>query len=375
MIVFMQPGTLEDSDEVRAVKNRAISIGLKPEVRETQGEHYAIVEIYMIDGESVHTAAVADHVFEMSGVAKIIRVTPPQVSLFHGGTHARELRLSPSIVVGNGTPCQVVLGPCTVDEHIDTVVMSLVEHGIKMIRGGCWKPRSNAGSFPGHGERGLRWLLAAAKKYGVEVVFTEVMESNHIDVVRRVKKETGFTGTVVLWVGARTQNTILLEALGAQRESPVMLKNSANAVGVDDLYNRASWVLSGPKVWEKDGSLDRGASLAPGNDRLMLCLRGIEKRDKGADHRFDQNVDWIRTLRRAKVWTPICVDPSHSAGRRDLVFDHLAFALQYQPHLIMIEGGYLEANMGLCDQAQMLPIGDIPRILEMVRVHNETRTK
>lgn len=380
MIVQMQTGIFTDSTEVQAVVERAKAYGLRPEVRSVSGEHFYMTEVMLKDGPKVRTCVVPQHVFEsMPGVNIARRVTPPRLSLaYTGDGHAHSVQLGASTIVGNGLPCALVMGPCTVDRYIFDIARELAQLGVKRMRGGAWKPRSNPYAFPGYGEQGLRWLLEAAGTHGMETVFTEVMETSHLEVVQRVQAEVGFTGTIVLWVGARTDNQILLRTLGIQRRYPVMIKHTLNARGVQDLMNRGEWVLAGPCAWRDDGTLDEERSLEPGNDQLILCLRGVEKTDPRAPHRFDPNWFWADTLRHERVWTPVGMDPSHPAGttENDLVFRFTADALRYRPHLIMVEGGYPAKGFsgddfrGFCDVAQSVPLERTHEILGMVAEHN-----
>ena len=224
----------------------------------------------------------------------------------------------------------------------------------------------------------LRWLLEAAGTHGMETVFTEVMETSHLEVVQRVQAEVGYDGTIVLWVGARTDNQILLRALGMQRKYPVMIKHALNARGVQDLMNRGEWVLAGPCAWHDDGTLDGEHSLQSGNDQLLLCLRGVEKTDPRSPHRFDPNWFWADTLRHERVWAPVCMDSSHAAGtiEGDLVFRFTADCLRYRPNLVMVECGYPtngfkgDGFRGLCDVAQSVPLEQVPNLVAMVDDHN-----
>lgn len=384
MIIQMQTNIVQDDPRVGAVVEKAKSYKVQPEVRGELGARYGVVEIHLKDGEKTKTSSLSEHIFsQMPGVAAVHRVTPPKITLAANGTaDAKHVKLGPNNVVGAGLPSRVVAGPCTVDQHVIGVIEKLAELGITMVRGGCWKPRSQPYSFPGHGEQGVRWLLKAAKEYRMEAVFIEVIESAHIAVVSRVKAEVGYAGTVVLWVGARTQNSILLTELGKQHEFPVMLKNSISATGVQNLFERAEWVLAGSNYWNNDGTLSVKRSMLPGNDNLILCLRGTEKTDPLSPYRFQPNHGWAETL-RTRSWAPIAIDPSHSAGTmaNDLVLKNLAMALQYDIDLVMVEGGY-PANgfgedgfRGLCDVEQSIPLERMGEVIAMVERHNRAFNK
>lgn len=382
MIIQMHAGIRKEDPRVTEAMNKARAYGLKPKVSMVEGSHYEVVEIYLKDG-SMQTSALSDHLFSaLPGVETIRRVVPPKVTLFKNGDRDGKHFALGSTTIGAKLPCRLVAGPCTVDTNITEIAQKLKHLGITMIRGGCWKPRSRPYSMPGYGENAVRWLLEAARNAGMEAVFTEVMESEQIATVRRIQRETGYQGTIVLWVGARTENSLLLAALGKQYDFPVMLKNGLCAKGVGNLFERAEWVLAGPMRWNRDGSLDANASMEAGNDKVILCLRGTEKTDPQSAYRFHPNHDWAETL-RANSWAPIAIDPSHSAGtmKDDLVLKNLRAALQHDIDLIMLEGGYPASGFGtngfrgLCDNEQSVPFERFPEVLAMIDEHNRTFNK
>lgn len=207
----------------------------------------------------------------------------------------------------------------------------------------------------------------------MEAVFTEVMESRHVEAVSRIKKEVGYKGTVVLWVGARTENTILLSALGAQSEFPVMLKNSVWAEDVKNLTDKAQWVLAG---WNQD----RKPSILhgfPGNNKIIFCLRGTKRGAHSSHYRYDPNHHWANDLRDT-CDAPIAIDPSHSAGtmKKDLVLINCRKALIERPNILMVETGYPEKGFGNkgfrghCDVDQCVSQERFPEVVNMVEEHN-----
>lgn len=304
------------------------------------------------------------------GANAVQQVSP--VGLAHSeDVHYRHIEIG-GVQIGTGLPCQLIGGPCTVDNKIGDVAINLKKLGVNMIRGGCWKPRSNPCSFPGFGEKGVRWLLEAARDNDMGAVFLEVMESEHINIVRTIRDEVGYTGRIVLWVGARTQNTILLRKLGEQKEFAVMLKNGLDDTGIDDLVARAEWVLARQSVWDDEGQLVTNKSLTPGNDQVILCLRGTRKTDRHSKWRFTPNHCWAETIHQE--WgAPVAIDPSHSAGNEQLVLYNVQEALKYKPALLMVEGGYSENGYkGLCDMSQSLSIKNMQAVIEMIANHNKS---
>ena len=311
----------------------------------------------------------------MSGVDNVRRVTPSKVSLASNGSSAHRISLG-SIEIGQGLPCQLISGPCTVDEHIDGLVGSLVEdHGIKLIRGGCWKPRSSPHSFPGYGKEAVKWFLTAAKKYKVEAVFTEVMDETHLNDVIEICDEVGYEGVVVLWVGARTQNINLLFKLGRQTRFPVMLKNGLTG-SFDDWITRAEFVVAGETHFGNGGELIAERSLSQGNDQIVLCSRGVQEEGTSGVYRFAPNHHWIHVAKK-RCWAPVGVDPSHSAGTTedDLVLFNLAAAMIYHPDFALVETYYDESSghTPLCDAQQAVPLAEIHKFQSLIKAHNNTQ--
>lgn len=373
MIVRMEVGIDPNSQLVTDVVAKAQQYGLRPDVRLEKGTHYPLTEIYLLDGERVRSCTVSDHIFRLPGVDTVERVTPSMVTLACNGVRdAHHIQLGQSIKIGYGLPCQPIIGPCTVYPDIKWTVRELAQMGIKAIRGGCWKPRSSAYSFRGFGRKALCWLLEAAGDNGMEIVWTEALESKHIDEIRRVKKEVGYTGEIGIWIGARSAgNQELHVELGKQHEFPVIIKNGIYERMVRQLFTRVEFVLAGPMHWREDGTLDEERSLPRGNNRIGICVRGTESLDPDSPFRFAPNHSLITTVHE-KSWAPVGVDPSHSAGtmRNDLVLKNLAAALAYGPDFAIIEAGYPDDCHGRCDAEQNIPLGRVPEVLEMIAQHN-----
>lgn len=372
MIVQMKPGIKADDSRTFMVAQAANDLGVKAQIKSTGGKDTSVVEVYLID-DNVKACTLTEHGFrQMPGVDHVIRVTPSTVSLsVNGSVSAHHIKLG-SATVGNDLPCQLVAGPCTVDNRIDQIVDELVNvHGIKMIRGGCWKPRSNAESFPGFGKKGVRWLLKAADKHKVEVVFIEVIDETHIQDIAQIRNDVGFEGKIVLWVGARTENQILFRRLGRQKEFPVMLKNPIRAKTVAEWMKRAEFVVTGERHFDDKGILIPDRSLEQGNEEIMMCSRGVEQDDEESPYRFSPRHEWIATVRN-RYWTTVGVDPSHSAGtmQNDLVFTNLEAALIQKPAFVLLET-YLTDLSGMCDAQQAVPHNRLPEVQEMIAKHNQ----
>src|SRR4029077_15594220 len=160
--------------------------------------------------------------------------------------------------------------------------------GATLFRGGAYKPRTSPYAFQGLGQEGLRMLAEAKAETGMPIV-TELMDVRDIDAVLEVAD--------VVQVGARNmQNYTLLSELG-RAGTPVLLKRGLSAT-LEELLMAAEYILK------------------EGNEKVMLCERGIRTFETA--YRFTLDLMAVPVLRQLSH-LPVVVDPSHAAGRRDLV--------------------------------------------------------
>src|SRR6185503_11332818 len=160
--------------------------------------------------------------------------------------------------------------------------------GGKFLRGGAFKPRSSPYSFQGHGEEGLRMLRAGADQHGLKLI-SEVMDASQIALMDKYVD--------VYQLGARNmQNYTLLREMGKVRK-PVLLKRGISAT-------LEEWLLSAEYL------------LAGGNTQVILCERGIRTFETYTRNTFD--ISAIPVVKKLSH-LPIVADPSHGAGRRDMV--------------------------------------------------------
>ena len=211
------------------------------------------------------------------------------------------------VLIG-GPELVMIAGPCAV-ESIDQVMKSakaVKESGGKLLRGGCFKPRTSPYSFQGLGWEGLDMLAEAGRVYGLPIV-TEVPAPEHVE--RMVEK------TDVLQIGARNmQNFALLTEVG-RANRPVLLKRGMSA-SIDEFLQAAEYILAG------------------GNQRVILCERGIRTFETSSRNTLD--VTAVPVLRR-RSHLPVMVDPSHAAGDRELVAPLAMASAAIGAHGLMVE--------------------------------------
>jgi 3-deoxy-7-phosphoheptulonate synthase/chorismate mutase len=184
----------------------------------------------------------------------------------------------------------LIAGPCAVEDEaqIELCARMCVEVGVKLLRGGAFKPRSSPYSFQGLGERGLELLHAAARRHGL-VTVTEVTDTRQVELVLRYAD--------VLQIGARNMHNVeLLREVGRCR-APVLLKRGLAAT-LEELLLSAEYIVR------------------EGNDRVILCERGIRTFETATRNTLD--IAAVPLLRQ-KSFLPVVVDVSHAAGRKDIL--------------------------------------------------------
>jgi len=184
----------------------------------------------------------------------------------------------------------MMAGPCSVesrDQLLETA-QAVKEAGAHVLRGGVFKPRTSPYSFQGLREKGLRLLAEVREETGLSVI-TEVMDPQQVPLVT--------TYADILQIGARNmQNYTLLHAVGkAQR--PVLLKRGMMST-IEELLMAAEYILT------------------HGNDRVMLCERGIRTFEKYTRNTLD--ISAVPLLKQLSH-LPVIVDPSHGTGKWELV--------------------------------------------------------
>jgi len=217
----------------------------------------------------------------------------------------------------------VLAGPCAVEsaDQIDEAASIVAEAGCAVLRGGAFKPRTSPYAFQGLGEEGARLLFAAAERRGLATV-TEVLDAADLAALGPAS---------LLQVGARNmQNFALLQRLAGLRR-PVLLKRGPGATV-------AEWLLAAEYL------------LAGGNDQVVLCERGIRTFETSTRNTLD-----LSAVALAKAWThlPVIVDPSHAAGRPELILPLSLAAAAAGADGILVEM-HPHPEDALCDGAQAL---------------------
>lgn len=227
------------------------------------------------------------HIGQMPGVKDVLAITQ-KFKVTSRAFRPEDTTFTVGDVVIGGNQLAVIAGPCSIEsrEQLLETAHAAKEAGATFLRGGAYKPRTSPYSFQGLGEEGLKLLAEAREATGLPVV-TEVMSPTKVALIAVYAD--------VLQIGARNmQNFDLLNAVG-QAHKPVLLKRGMSAT-IEDLLMAAEYIL------------------AHGNNRVMLCERGI----RTFDNKYTRNTFDVNAIPLLKELThlPIIADPSHAVGVR-----------------------------------------------------------
>jgi 3-deoxy-7-phosphoheptulonate synthase len=326
MIVMKESAT---ADQVEAVVRQVEQVGAKAHV--SRGELHTVIGAI---GDRDHVANLALDGFP--GVDHVVPITRPyklaslqfkreEYSVFDIG--GRKI---------GGTAFMTIAGPCTIEsrDQMLTAAAAVHEAGAQLLRGGAYKPRTSPYSFQGLGEGGLRLLAEARDETGMPVV-TELMDVRDLEPVLEVAD--------VIQVGARNmQNFTLLTEIG-RAGRPVILKRGLSAT-IDELLMAAEYVLK------------------EGNETVILCERGIRTFETA--YRFTLDLMAVPVLKQ-HTHLPVIVDPSHAAGRRDLVLPMSLAAAAAGADGIIVEV-HPEPEHAICDGPQQLRTAEFADYLRRV---------
>lgn len=276
------------------------------------------------------------HLESLPGVEKVMRVVKPYKLV------SKETKKEPTIISINGvkigsSKLTIIAGPCAVESYdqMDKVAKALSSMGVKFLRGGAFKPRTDPYAFQGLGNEGLDILRRVADKYKMAVV-TEILDIRDLDMI--LKKSD------VLQIGARNmQNFQLLKEVGACKK-PVLLKRGMNAT-IEEFLLAAEYILSN------------------GNPNVILCERGIRTFEKET-----RNTLTLATIPLVKELShlPIIVDPSHGLGKKSLIEPMTKAAIACGADGFMIEV-HPNPEKALSDAQQQFTPAEFKKILENLK--------
>ena len=333
MIVVMN-GTANQED-IEKIVDKLKSMGLDLDI--SKGEKRSILGII---GDTSILESFPFYAY--AGVEKVLRVLKPfKLASREFKDKSTTIKLK-GITIG-GKELAIIAGPCAIEneEQIFTIAGELSKRGVKILRGGAFKPRTSPYSFQGLGEEGLKLMSRAAREFGLSII-TEVMSVEQVDLVAEYAD--------ILQVGARNmQNFMLLKELGRIKK-PVMLKRGMSAT-LEELLLSAEHILSN------------------GNRQVILCERGIRTFETYTRNTLDLSA--IPSLKKLSH-LPVIVDPSHGTGRWKLVGPMAKSAIVAGADGLMIEV-HPNPKAALSDGAQTLNFKNFSQLLkEMSAIANVT---
>jgi 3-deoxy-7-phosphoheptulonate synthase len=327
MMIVMKEGATKD--QIDAVVARVEAVGASAHV--SRGE---VVTVIGAIGDREHVANLG-----VDGYPGVDHLVPIQKPYKLASSQFRKGERSVIDVDGRrvgGPHFMMIAGPCTVEsrEVLLDAARTVRDAGAQLLRGGAYKPRTSPYSFQGLGEAGLRLLAEAKAETGLPVV-TEVMDVRDLDAVAAVAD--------VIQLGARNmQNYTLLTEVG-RTGIPVLLKRGLSAT-LEELLMAAEYVLK------------------EGNDQVMLCERGIRTFEPA--YRFTLDLMAVPVLKQLSH-LPVIVDPSHAAGRRDLVLPLSLAAAAAGADGIIVET-HPQPEAAICDGPQAIVADEFADYLRLV---------
>jgi 3-deoxy-7-phosphoheptulonate synthase len=326
MIVMKTDAT---EPEIQAVIERVEQVGARTHL--STGDERTVIGAI---GDREHVARL-----ELEGAPGVERVVPITKPYKLASYQVRQGERSVLDIGGRkigGQHFGLIAGPCTVEsrDQVLSAARAMQAGGASLFRGGAYKPRTSPYSFQGLGQEGLRLLAEAKEETGLPIV-TECLDPGDIEAVAEVAD--------VIQVGARNmQNYALLTEVG-RSGIPVLLKRGLSAT-LEELLMASEYVLK------------------EGNEAVMLCERGIRTFETA--YRFTLDIMAIPVLKELSH-LPVIVDPSHAAGRRDLV-EPLALAAAAAGADGIIVEVHPNPEEAICDGPQQLYADDFPRFAATV---------
>src|SRR4051812_25006121 len=319
MMIVMKPTASEE--DIQAVIERIESVGAQ--AHPSRGEELTVIGAI---GDREHVARLGLEGYP--GVDKLVPILKPYklASMQLRGERPTVLDIGGAKI--GGEHFALIAGPCTVESRDQTLgtADAVLAAGATMFRGGAYKPRTSPYSFQGLGQEGLRLLQEAKDRTGLPIV-TELMDARDLEPVLEVAD--------MIQIGARNmQNYALLSEIG-RSGCPVLIKRGLSAT-LEELLMAAEYVLK------------------EGNEAVILCERGIRTFETA--YRFTLDLMAVPVL-KGLTHLPVVVDPSHAAGRRDLVESLSLGAAAVGADGIIVET-HPEPEQAICDGPQQIRTSD-----------------
>ena len=249
----------------------------------------------------------------------------------------RKIKLGDDLVIGKDNQTLVIAGPCSIEswEQINEVAKCLVDNDIKVLRAGCYKPRTSPYSFKGLEEEGLKMLAEVREKYGLKII-TEVKDATQVQTVLRY--------TDIVQIGAKAMWDYGILAQLGEIQKPTLVKRSFAAT-TQEACQIGEYLLNS------------------GNQNVMICERGIRTFEPNSRFTLDLcGSAWIK--KHTNI--PVVLDPSHAMGFSYGVPELALASMATSPSAIMIEV-HPNPSEAKSDTAQQLNLLEFSRLMKKLR--------
>jgi 3-deoxy-7-phosphoheptulonate synthase len=328
MIIQLQPNLRQDQQE--ALRQALTDLRIESYPVTTQAGSYLVCV--------AKSEFDIRHIGGLPGVRDIHRVSGPHKLVSSKWKVGRtSIRLENGAVIGDGH-LAVMAGPCSIESErqMERVADSLVKEGVRIMRGGAFKPRTNPYSFRGLGIEGLKTFYEICRSRGIAII-TEVMEASQI--------EPMLPYVDIFQIGARnSQNFNLLEALG-EVDKAVLIKRGISGT-IDELLYSAEYVFK------------------KGNEKILLCERGIRSFETAYRNTLDLNAVPIL---QEKSHLPVIVDPSHGIGIRKHVIPMTLAGIAAGADGVIVEMDEVPEKAAT-DGAQTIDFREFEELMKKIRV-------
>lgn len=280
---------------------------------------------------------------ELDGVDKVIRISKPYKLVSREySSQSKVVKLDNGVEIG-GESLTLMAGPCSLETESQVMIIAsyIAKMGIKIMRGGAYKPRTSPYSFQGMGVEGLRLLATAREKYGLKIITEATGLHRHVCEDGSIEKRNVLENVIeysdIIQVGARN-----MKSYGFLQEIGILTKGNKKPI----LLKR------GDSSTLKDFLLAAEYIVANGNPNVILCLRGIRTFEEEKFQRFTPDIGAITVLKRESN-LPVIFDPSHSAGYKASVPGVSFAAVSAGADGLLIET-HNDPSRALCDGEQSI---------------------
>ncbi|HAC79760.1 MAG TPA: 3-deoxy-7-phosphoheptulonate synthase [Deltaproteobacteria bacterium] len=361
MIIILKPETPPDSPDVQKVLDVAAEFeGVQARKHVVEGASRSLIEVYLIGA----TGPVPTEAFEkLDCVESVVRVSEKYRILGRHKGQVEAVGFTYQGLTFDQDSLHVLPGLCAVDsrQSVEEMFSALKDAGIQTSRMGAYKPRTSPYDFQGLGKECLPYVFELAGKYDVKVIAMEIVHESQIDEINEALDAAGSPTGVLLQVGTRNaQNFEMLKVIGQQQRFPVLFKRGMG-ITLEESLNACEYVAS------------------EGNRNIILCLRGM-KTNLGDPHRNFVDFGHVPVVKRL-TRMPVCVDPSHSVGRKEPAPDGIT-DIQHCTAQGVIAGANMvlvdfhpDPSKALCDAPQALTIPELAPYLEDIQIVREAYEK